>query len=250
MLFTTSWDDGHPLDLKLADLLARHGFAGTFYVPLHNREGLPVLGDAELRRLAQGHEIGSHTQDHCYANQVSPADWVSQVRQGKAGLEQRLGQPVPGFCYPGGKFNRRARQVVVDAGFAYARTTVNLQLQPGSDRFALPTTLQFYPHAASVLLRNWLRQGQWRVRGANLHKLASAPRLHGRLLALLHQALAQGGMFHLWGHSWELDRHGLWAELDTFLAEAAQLVPAAQRGVNAQLAPPLMPAAAVPGGPA
>lgn len=30
---TSSWDDGHPLDLRVADLLARCGVKGTYYVP-------------------------------------------------------------------------------------------------------------------------------------------------------------------------------------------------------------------------
>ena len=32
MLFTTSWDDGHPSDLHVADLLERYGMKGTFYL--------------------------------------------------------------------------------------------------------------------------------------------------------------------------------------------------------------------------
>ena len=31
---TTSWDDGHPLDLRVAELLAKYGLQGTFYVPM------------------------------------------------------------------------------------------------------------------------------------------------------------------------------------------------------------------------
>src|SRR5688500_11915407 len=41
-IVTTSWDDGHPLDIRLAEMLARHGVAGTFYVPLRY-EGVPVM---------------------------------------------------------------------------------------------------------------------------------------------------------------------------------------------------------------
>jgi hypothetical protein len=33
---TTSWDDGHPSDLRLADLLHKHSLRGTFYVPPEN----------------------------------------------------------------------------------------------------------------------------------------------------------------------------------------------------------------------
>jgi hypothetical protein len=31
---TTSWDDGHPSDLRVAELLIKHGLRGTFYVPM------------------------------------------------------------------------------------------------------------------------------------------------------------------------------------------------------------------------
>src|SRR3989304_6864863 len=58
-IFTTSWDDGHPLDTRIAELLSRHGFQGTFYMPLSNREGLPVMPPGEMRRLGQEFEIGS-----------------------------------------------------------------------------------------------------------------------------------------------------------------------------------------------
>ncbi len=27
----------------------------------------------------------------------------------------------------------------------------------------------------------------------------------------------RGGIFHLWGHSWEIEEHGLWATLDELL---------------------------------
>ena len=37
-ILTTSLDDGHPLDLKLADLLAKYCVPGTFYIPLGNGE--------------------------------------------------------------------------------------------------------------------------------------------------------------------------------------------------------------------
>ena len=73
-IFTTSWDDGHPLDTRIAELLSRHGFQGTFYVPLSNREGLPVMPPEEMRRLGRGFEIGSHTIDHCYLKTVGAVE--------------------------------------------------------------------------------------------------------------------------------------------------------------------------------
>ena len=35
---TTSWDDGHPLDLRVAELLTKYGLHGTFYIPKAARE--------------------------------------------------------------------------------------------------------------------------------------------------------------------------------------------------------------------
>jgi hypothetical protein len=32
-------------------------------------------------------------------------------------------------------------------------------------------------------------------------------------------------MFHLWGHSWELDEHNLWADLEGALAHLAETFP-------------------------
>ena len=30
---TTSWDDGHPLDYRIAEMLQEYGLRGTFYIP-------------------------------------------------------------------------------------------------------------------------------------------------------------------------------------------------------------------------
>lgn len=235
LLLTTSWDDGHPLDRRLADLLARHGIGATFYCPLHNREGPPVMTGADLRELAgAGFEIGSHTYDHVYADQVPPSTWAEQVRRGKAELEAALGQAVAGFCYPGGVFGARQRETVMAQGFAYARTTVNLHAGVGDDLFALPTTLQLYPHSRSVLWRNFLRHGRWRSRWPLL-RASAAPTLEARVLALLVPVQRHGGVLHLWGHSWEIEALDLWPQLDRLFALLAAHVPAADRLNNRAL---------------
>jgi peptidoglycan/xylan/chitin deacetylase (PgdA/CDA1 family) len=232
LAFTSSWDDGHPLDLRLAELLQRHGFAGTFYVPTSNRAGLPVMAGPQLRQLAALAELGSHTLDHCYLPTVSAAQAEVQIRQGKSDLEQALGHSVAGFCYPGGRFSAEHRRMVAAAGFVYARTTVNFCSQAGADRFQVPTSLQLYPHAPSAYLRNWLRRGQWRAR----HDLARIALSNTDLLARLRAALAsvgrRGGLFHLWGHSWEFDAIGGWRVLDEFLRYAGDLVPVERRWTN------------------
>src|ERR1700740_685255 len=61
-LVTTSWDDGHPLDLRVADLLGRYGITGTFYVP--KQASWPVMSSAEIRNLSSRFEIGPHLLEH------------------------------------------------------------------------------------------------------------------------------------------------------------------------------------------
>lgn len=235
MWFTTSWDDGHPLDRRLADLMARHGILGTFYCPLHSGEGRPVMQAADLRALDGRFEIGSHTLDHVYANRVPAADWAAQVVQGKAQLQSMLGHPVQGFCYPGGKLAAGSRDAVAAAGFAYARTTENFRMDSGHDPLRMPTTLQFHAHPRLVLLRNLLSQGHRRRRLAVALACLAEADFETRLRRALQTCLASGSGFHLWGHSWEIDRHDLWPALERFFAQVAANVPAAARLTNADV---------------
>ena len=231
--FTTSWDDGHPLDLRVADMLAARGFAGTFYVPRDNREGRPVMTDDELRRLAAGFEIGGHSIDHVMLTGLAPRELDHQLRDGKRRLEDVLGRAITGFCYPGGAHDRGIRDAVQAAGFRYARTVTNLSLDPPRDRFRVPTTLQLFPHARMTYLKNFARRGDWRSRGVPLAICLRDGSLDSCLERLLRFAVARGGVFHLWGHSWELESHGLWGALDRFLGVAAGLVAREHRLSNA-----------------
>lgn len=230
LLVTTSWDDGHPLDRRLAERLAHHGIGATFYCPVTNREGLPTMGAADWRALAAaGFEIGGHTHDHAYASRTAPAEWAGQVQRGKAALEDALGAPVPGFAYPGGEHGAAARAAVRASGHAYARTIDNLHGDCGGDAYRVPTTLQLYPHPCAVLVRNYARRGRWRQRAPVARVALAHATLDDRLDALLAHGLAHGGVLHLWGHAWEIDRHGLWPLLERCLSRIAEAVPPAQR---------------------
>src|SRR5262249_32360232 len=85
---------------------------------------------------------------------------------------------------------------------------------PGIERFQVPTTLQFFAHSKSVYLRNFVSQGPSFVRFATLAAVLASEQLVTRTLQVADVCMRFGGHFHLWGHSWELDDHGLWGELD------------------------------------
>jgi peptidoglycan/xylan/chitin deacetylase (PgdA/CDA1 family) len=234
-IVTTSWDDGHPLDARLADVLSRHGFRATFYVPVSNREGLPVMPPADLRRLDQGFEIGSHTIDHCYLSSVGAVEARRQVRGGKEQIEQILGHEVSGFSYPGGHHTAEHRHLVIESGFEYARTTSDFHRTSPVDPFITPTTIQFYPHTRDVYVRHFISRGGWRER-TGLFRVAMRPGdFMSRLRGMLDHVCVRGGVFHLWGHSQELERFDGWRHLETLLSYAAERVPVEARLSNGEV---------------
>lgn len=223
--FTLSVDDGHPLDLRLAELLNRHGVQATFYLPVSNHEGPPVMQANDARQLARRFEIGSHTRSHSFLGQVDDSRAWSEITDGKRMLEDWLGQQVPGFCYPGGRYLNKHVSMVRRAGFCYARTTQNLRTDVGVRRFEMPTTLQFYPHPRSVLMRNFISQGDWRPRLPALRQAWVDSDWLQRLYRLFDHAAAERGVFHLWCHSRDIERFGLWDAFEHFLAHVAARLP-------------------------
>jgi peptidoglycan-N-acetylglucosamine deacetylase len=83
--------------------------------------------------------------------------------------------------------------------------------------FDLPTSAQVYPHTRIEYLRNI-------TRAKNLGRLYDyVTRLHlddnwiaiGK--SLFDRVLTQGGIWHLWGHSWEIQQMQLWNQLREML---------------------------------
>jgi peptidoglycan-N-acetylglucosamine deacetylase len=223
LLVTTSWDDGHPSDLRVADLLEKHGLRGTFYVPCTNSEGRPVMRSSEIVDVARRFEIGGHTQSHVSLTGIAPHLAANQIRANKDRLENLLGQEVRGFAYVRGHHNRVVRDLVDQAGYHYARTIKNLMSTLGPDRLQLPTTTQFFSHSVSTYVRNYVSGGPTLQRTSILAAVLSDGELATRLSRAARACAHSGGFFHLWGHSWELDEFGLWTELDRLLGQLRKL---------------------------
>lgn len=234
-VFTFSSDDGHPLDVKVAELLGKHCLSGTFYVPIRNSEGRPTMSKSTLRDVARHFEIGSHTVDHRYLSSLGDGEAQRQIAEGKAQLEDLLGQAVAGFCYPGGKYGRVHLALVQRAGFVYARTTTNLCFHPGRSQFELPTTIQFYPHSKAVYWRNFVSAGNWGARHTGLRLAVRTTGWIQRMYALFDHACHHGGTFHMWAHSYEIEQLGGWNELDRFFMHVSEQLPLANRLTNHQV---------------
>jgi peptidoglycan-N-acetylglucosamine deacetylase len=213
---TTSWDDGDCADLKLAELLRRKGISGTFYVPIKYRER--PLSHSDLCSLAsQGFEIGAHGCTHKLLWRLQPEEVRQEVKPCKQALEDILGKAVEMFCYPAGRYDGNTIRVLKESGYRGARTVQMLATQLTFQPFLMPTTLQVYPHAPFTYIKNMARSR----RLENLRScFVEALRLGSWVelgKGLFDAALKQGGVWHLYGHSWEIEKLGLWEGLGELL---------------------------------
>jgi peptidoglycan/xylan/chitin deacetylase (PgdA/CDA1 family) len=60
-----------------------------------------------------------------------------EILSGKQDMEALLGRPVAGFSYPNGRATGDAKQIVREAGFTYACTSLHDVVRPGSDAYEL-----------------------------------------------------------------------------------------------------------------
>jgi hypothetical protein len=225
MKFTTSWDDGYTLDLRIADLLERFSLQGTFYVSPQVQLGQQMLSHQELLSLASRFEIGAHTLSHPRLSRLTQEEARREIAGSKKWIEEETGKPCTMFCYPKGDEAPWVRTLVREAGFQGARTVVPLQFS-ATDPFGLPTTLHVYPFPWRRKRWKWWHHldplGPLRVHWRRLGELGIPLTARRTWLSLakalfLHAQKTQQPFFHLWGHSEEIGRFGLWDELAAFL---------------------------------
>lgn len=224
LVVTTSWDDGDVLDLKLASLLDRYNIKGTFYITKEYRK--ERLSDEDIKTISQRHEIGAHTLTHPDLRNIASEEKIREIQGSKQWIETLLGKEIVSFCYPSGFFDTESVKLVQEAGFRGARTTLLGRLEPSADPFVLPTTLQVYP----MPFRKLGAQGYWwgkllqpfierspalRALGVPLRSFRSFDAL---ACATFDIARTRGGVFHLWGHSWEIEKYTMWQPLERVLS--------------------------------
>jgi peptidoglycan/xylan/chitin deacetylase (PgdA/CDA1 family) len=218
-IVTTSWDDGHPLDLKLADVLAEYGVNGTFYVPICNKEK-EVMDSDSIVELARRYEIGGHTRSHIDLRRIRREFLNDEIGTARLELQDLLGSPVSMFSYPQGKHDEWVRAAVEQAGFIGARTTQEFSIEYGKDVFQMPTTLQAFPHSPWIRVRHALLIKN--IRGALSFSRKGVTKTWAEIAqCFFEEMLEKGGVWHLWGHSWEIEEYNLWSDLRTVLDTVA-----------------------------
>jgi peptidoglycan/xylan/chitin deacetylase (PgdA/CDA1 family) len=231
---TTSWDDGHALDFRIADLLSKYGLTGTFYIPRQSQT--PTMSEKEVRELSRYFEIGAHTMHHTFLDSCGEATAKQEIEESKQWIEQTTGKSCPMFCPPGGRFNEKRLKQIADAGYHAIRTVemISVARPIAHEKLMLmPTTLQAHPHSPAVYIRNILKR-----RGKNLWLYITKgrnpdwPTLAERLI---RSAIARQGVFHLWGHSWEIEDAKQWGQLEDVLKLMSQMRTSVPCVTNAQV---------------
>jgi peptidoglycan/xylan/chitin deacetylase (PgdA/CDA1 family) len=141
-----TFDDGYVDFLEHAvPVLERHRMTGTVYVVAGRLGGqndwdegprLDLLTAGQVREVAAaGHEVGSHSLTHAHLAGLDAEELRREVGESRRILEDVLGAPVPGFCYPYGDFDAAAADAVREAGYDHACVTRDYSV---ADRHTLP----------------------------------------------------------------------------------------------------------------
>jgi hypothetical protein len=221
-IVTASFDDGHPLDLKVAERLASRGLAGTFYVAWNHPKSPEIALDDVKRLRAMGMEIGSHTFSHRMLTGRPRQEVVEELTQSRKALEDLLGEPVTSLSYPEGLFTRMIRDAVPACGYRLARTTIAFRTQASFDPFRMPITIEFIPLTRFGHARHAARDGNlrgilrwWRLTRAETDLGAAAQ-------TFFDHVIHSGGIFHLYARSWQIEQLGLWEAFDRVLDHVAR----------------------------
>lgn len=220
MIITTSWDDGHPFDNKLLELLVKYGIKGTFYIPLANAENEVMIRN-QIQEISKFQEIGGHTVNHIYLNKLNKIQASKEITDCKIELEQIIGKGVDAFCFPGGKYSQRDIQLVKQAGFCFGRTTSFFDTGLENNNILMHTTVQVYNHRSIDLIKHGIK----RMMIKEIFNSKAFIEYNRDFTHLSHFFLNKinSNVFHLWGHSWEIEQYNLWNQLEDLFRFMNQL---------------------------
>ena len=198
---TLSYDDGVEQDIRLMEILDKHGIRCTFnlnsgcWAP----EGTVYPAGQIYRRMTASqaakvyanpnHEVANHCLTHASLTEISPTEIVHEVMADRENHEAMFGGVIRGLAYPYGTYADQVVEALKNTGVAYARTVVS------TNNFAVPT--------------DWLR-----LHPTCHHNATALPQLCDRFL---NDGAPFGSLlFYLWGHTYEFDTDDNWQVIEAF----------------------------------
>jgi len=111
----------------------------TEFVGSQNSPGRAFMNWDEVEQMAKsGISFGSHTLHHVLLTQMEPEHAITEIRESRRELQERLGSEVPAFSYPWGAANSISRDAVRDTGYRYAVGTNPGLITGDADPWLLP----------------------------------------------------------------------------------------------------------------
>ncbi len=199
-VLTFSYDDGVEQDIRLIEILNKHGMRGTFNINsgCFAADGVVYPEGQVHRRMTRsmcektydGHEIAVHTYSHPSLAHISESDCYREVYDDRLALENLAGYPVRGMAYPCGTYNDSVVEVIKKCGIVYSRT-VN-------------------PTFSFDIPKDWLRLDP------------TCHHNHEQLFPLAEKFLTMNTadtelqLFYLWGHAYEFESCDNWERIEKF----------------------------------
>ena len=205
-VLTLSYDDGVVQDIRLIEIMNKHGLKGTFNINsgLYESEdtkregfyGRLKLSEAKELYLNSGHEIAVHTFNHTFLQNLNSAEAIYEIMEDRKHIETNYGVIARGMAYPFGTYNDNVVDVLKKCNIAYSRTV------QATNRFDFPENwLLLHPtcHHNSENLKELIKQ------------FVEVPNKWGN-----------PEMFYLWGHSYEFDTNNNWNVIEEFAEYAGR----------------------------
>jgi hypothetical protein len=136
---------------------------------------------------------------------------------GKAWLEDALGDRVISFCYPRGKFDARVVAETKRVGFLGARTCLfHLNCFP-RDPFRWGLSTHAYSRSARIHFQHALLEGNYRGLRSFVTTFRMVKDWVQNFKLAVRDVEKNGGIAHLYFHSWEIEEQDQWGKLADLL---------------------------------
>lgn len=164
-----TFDDGYVNVLRNGlEPLQSTGFTAIQFLPAnllgkYNEWDVPqgearesIMDAAQVREwISAGHDIGSHSLTHPYLTQIPAEQAREEITASRKKLEDLFGKRIEHFCYPYGDWNQEVQELVEQAGYVTACTTVAGVNTPTDSPFALKRFTARYPSRNLRAVWSW-----------------------------------------------------------------------------------------------
>ncbi len=193
LAFTLSYDDATRDDIRLVEIMQKHGLKGTFNLnsgTLNNENRIRKDEVFDLY-IKTGNEVAVHGVKHHHLTDLTDQMIIEEVFEDRKELERLTGRIVNGMAYAFGDYDDRVISVLKKCGILYSRTVKSTHNFNMNDNWLeMPATCHHDDERLFELLDEFLKddvQYAWQKR----------PKL-----------------FYLWGHSYEFARNNNWERIE------------------------------------